>query len=133
MRSIRRTKQFKKDVRRAEKRGKDFTELKRVIEMLVNGEPLEERHRDHALVGEWVGMRDCHIEPDWLLLYQIDENELVLIRTGTHTPICSRSRLRRGHVCESIAPDDAARRYQCTRSASAWARRPSDRGRDPHT
>lgn len=87
MRTIRRTSQFKKDVKRAQKRGKDFTEFKRVIELLAEGKPLEEMHRDHALVGNWAGTRDCHIEPDWLLLYQIDEEELVLVRTGSHSDL----------------------------------------------
>lgn len=87
MRSIRRTTQFKKDVKRVQKRGKDFSEFKRVIELLVEGKPLEEKHRDHALVGNWAGTRDCHIEPDWLLLYQIDEEELVLVRTGSHSDL----------------------------------------------
>jgi mRNA interferase YafQ len=87
MRTIRRTTQFKKDVKRVQKRGKDFTEFKRVIELLVEGKPLEKKHRDHALVGNWAGTRDCHIEPDWLLLYQIDEEELILVRTGSHSDL----------------------------------------------
>lgn len=87
MRTIRRTTQFKKDVKRAQKRGKDFTEFKRVVEFLVEGKPLEEKHRDHALVGNWAGTRDCHIEPDWLILYQIDDQELILVRTGSHSDL----------------------------------------------
>ncbi len=87
MRVIRRTTQFKKDVRRAKKRGKDFSKLKEVIEHLVNGEPLDARYRDHALAGEYQGTRDCHIEPDWLLIYEQTEEEVVLIRTGTHADL----------------------------------------------
>ena len=87
---IRRTTQFKKDIKRATRRGKDFSELKRIIEMLARREPLEERHRDHHLSGDWSGTRDCHIEPDWLLLYRIEDDELVLVRTGTHSDLFKR-------------------------------------------
>lgn len=87
MKAIRRTTQFKKDIKRAKKRGKDFNKLKTVIEKLAQGEILEEKHRDHALVGTWKGTRDCHIEPDWLLIYESREDELILIRTGTHADL----------------------------------------------
>lgn len=87
MRSIRYTSQFKKDVKRAKKRRKDTEKLKEVIEILVEGEVLEARYKDHALIGNYRGARDCHIEPDWLLIYEIDEEELVLIRTGTHSDL----------------------------------------------
>lgn len=87
MKAIRRTTQFKKDVKRARKRGKDVAKLKEVIEKLARGESLEERYRDHALLGEWKGTRDCHLEPDWLLLYEATEEEVILIRTGTHADL----------------------------------------------
>ena len=87
MKAIRRTTQFKKDVKRARKRGKDFAKLKEVIEKLARGEALEERYRDHVLLGEWKGTRDCHLEPDWLLLYEATEEEVILIRTGTHADL----------------------------------------------
>ncbi len=87
MRSIRRTTQFKKDVKRAKKRGKDLVKLKRLIETLMRGMPLAEKYRDHALGGTYQGTRDCHIEPDWLLLYELTEEDLVLIRTGTHSDL----------------------------------------------
>lgn len=87
MKAIRQTSRFRKDVKRIKKRGKDFTEFKRVIEKLAAGEQLDERYKDHVLVGPWKGVRDCHIEPDWLLLYQVDDNELILIRTGTHSDL----------------------------------------------
>jgi mRNA interferase YafQ len=87
MREVRRTGQFKRDVKRMDKRGKDFSELRRVIELLAAGEPLEPRHRDHPLSGGYSGSRDCHIEPDWVLIYERTRDELILIRTGTHADL----------------------------------------------
>ena len=87
MKAIRRTTQFKKDVKRAKKRGKDTEKLRVVIEKLADGEALEARYRDRALVGTYRGARDCHLEPDWLLIYETSEEELVLIRTGTHSDL----------------------------------------------
>lgn len=58
--------------------------------MLANDEPLDERHRDHALIGDYEGCRDCHITPDWLLIYQITETELILVRTGSHSELFGR-------------------------------------------
>lgn len=97
MKAIRRTSQFKRDVKRAKKRGKDLQKLKTVIEKLVVGEPLEAQYRDHALVGLWRGTRDCHLEPDWLLLYQTSDGEIVLVRTGTHADLF--------RTAECAAPD----------------------------
>lgn len=87
MRTIRRTTQFKKDVKRMGKRGKKFEDLKEVISQLVSGKRLEAKYRDHYLVGQYKGSRECHIEPDWLLIYEINNDELVLIRTGTHSDL----------------------------------------------
>ena len=87
MRSIRYTSQFKKDLKRARKRQKDLEKLKEVVEKLVADVPLEARYRDHALVGDYKGARDSHIEPDWLLIYEIDDEELMLIRTGSHSDL----------------------------------------------
>ena len=70
-----------------EKRGKDFSELKSIIEKLASGQSLEERHRDHPLKGSLKGKRDCHVEPDWVLIYELTEQELILIRTGTHSDL----------------------------------------------
>ena len=81
------TGQFRKDVRRAERRGKDLNKLRSVVQALCNGVPLPERLRDHPLKGEWKGCRDLHIEPDWLLIYQADETTLLLQRTGTHADL----------------------------------------------
>jgi mRNA interferase YafQ len=87
LRDIVRSTAFKKDVKRAQKRGKDMAKLKAVILLLLDDKRLEPRHRDHPLKGDWVGYRDLHIEPDWLLLYRVSETELMLARTGTHSDL----------------------------------------------
>lgn len=84
MKSIRRTSQFKRDVERLQRQGKDLGKLKTVLESLVRGEKLAATYRDHVLVGQYKGTRECHIEPDWLLIYEAAENEVVPIRTGSH-------------------------------------------------
>ena len=78
---------FKKDFKRLEKRGADLEKLRRVITLLLAGMPLEEQYRDHPLRGKFSGVRDCHIEPDWVLIYAVIENELRLIRTGSHADL----------------------------------------------
>ena len=87
MKQVRRTSQFKTDVRRMEKRGKDFTEFKAIVVKLISGQELEAEHRDHVLIGQYNGTRECHVEPDWLLIYELTSSEIVLIRTGTHTDL----------------------------------------------
>ncbi len=87
MRNIRRTSQFKKDVKRMAKRGRKFKGFKKIIEKLTTGGNLEPKYRDHFLVGQYKGTRECHIEPDWLLIYESSETELTLIRTGTHSDL----------------------------------------------
>ncbi len=87
MRMIHRTSQFKKDVKRMGKRGRRFEEFKEVIQQLALGESLDAKYRDHALIGQYTGSRECHIEPDWLLIYERSEIELVLVRTGTHSDL----------------------------------------------
>ena len=84
MRSIRRDTQFKRDVKRLQKRGNDLEKLKKVIRLLINAEKLEPTHRDHQLKGLFKDCRECHIEPDWLLIYRIEGNELCLARAGSH-------------------------------------------------
>ena len=83
------TTQFKKDLKTVKKQGKDFEKLYNVIEKLANGEMLEPKHRDHALIGNLKGCRECHIEPDWLLIYEIIDDVLVLMlnRTGSHSEL----------------------------------------------
>ena len=70
-------------MKRAEKRGKDMAKLKAVVILLIEDAELDPRYRDHPLKGEWLGYRDLHIEPDWLLLYRVTETELLLARTVT--------------------------------------------------
>jgi len=79
--------QFRRDVKLAERRGKDTTKLRELILLLIEGEPLPPRYKDHSLGGDWKHHRDCHIEPDWLLLYKIDGSDLYLVRTGTHSDL----------------------------------------------
>ncbi len=88
---IQRTKSFVKDYKLAVKRGCNIGKLKKVIELLASGESLPKEYRDHALVNsrEYKDVRECHIEPDWLLVYRITEDVLVLtlLRTGTHSDL----------------------------------------------
>lgn len=70
-----------------QKRGSDMKKLHAVIEKLVNEEELDARFRDHPLQGQFAGARDCHVSPDWVLIYAIIENELRLIRTGSHSDL----------------------------------------------
>ncbi len=79
--------QFKKDFKRIKKRGKDLSKLKDVVSDIANSEALEELHRDHALSGNGSGSRDCHIEPDWILIYRIDGEYLFFERTGSHSDL----------------------------------------------
>lgn len=83
------TGQYKKDCRRMKKRGNDMKKLDAVIETLRSGEPLDEEYLDHPLHGESKGCRECHIDPDWLLKYRIDNERLLLVamRTGTHSDL----------------------------------------------
>jgi mRNA interferase YafQ len=85
--TITQTSRFKKDVKRQIKRGKDLGKLKEVVGWLVEGEPLPTKNRDHALTGNWTGWRDCHLEPDWLLIYKLLPDELILGRTGSHSDL----------------------------------------------
>ena len=82
------TKQFRKDYRKIS-RTRDISPLLDIIDMLRNGKKLPERNRDHALTGEYRGMRECHIAPDWLLIYRIDAGSLILVlsRTGSHSEL----------------------------------------------
>ena len=79
--------QFKRDVRKAERRGKDLAKLRALLLLLIEEKPLPEQCRDHPLKGEWSGFRDAHIEPDWLLVYRVSGGEMELARTGTHADI----------------------------------------------
>ena len=95
------TGKFEKDIRRMEKRGKDLNKLTRVLRLLIDENPLDARHRDHSLAGNYAGHRECHIEPDWLLIYQlgtrkmfddtrgaeIETGVVIFARTGTHADL----------------------------------------------
>lgn len=83
------TTQFKKDYKRAQKRKMDIGRLDDIIRALSRGEALPEHNKDHALSGQWAGYRECHIQPDWLLVYRIEGGVLVLTlaRTGSHSDI----------------------------------------------
>lgn len=83
---IKPTSRFQKDLKRIQKRGYDMSLITNVIKKLANGESLPEKNKDHALIGSYKGCRECHITPDWLLIYEVDNGELILYltRTGTH-------------------------------------------------
>ena len=85
--TVKPTSQFKKDYKLAMKRGLDISLLEGIIAKLALGESLPEKNRDHALSGNWNGYRECHILPDWLLIYKLEDNILILTlaRTGTHS------------------------------------------------
>jgi len=87
MLSIRDKRQFRKDYKKLRSSGKSLSRLAEVIDALAAGEPLPERCRDHALVGNYAGCRECHVSPDWLLIYQTTETELILMRTGSHSEL----------------------------------------------
>lgn len=86
---IRWTNQYKKDVKLAKKRNYNISELLEVVKKLSFGLPLEEKYKDHALEGNWKNHRELHIRPDWLLIYQIKDDILILelSRTGTHSDL----------------------------------------------
>jgi mRNA interferase YafQ len=79
--------QFRRDVKRAQRRGKNMSKLREVIRLLLAGETLPESYRDHPLRGNWKSYRDAHLESDWLLIYRIVGDELQLVRTGSHADL----------------------------------------------
>ena len=83
------TARFRKALKRAAKRGLPMEQLERVVDVLSAGETLAPKYRDHALTGDYIGYRECHIQPDWLLIYRVDEEilTLVLAYTGTHSDL----------------------------------------------
>ena len=89
MRTFSRTSQFKKDVKLADRRGKDLAKLKAAIDLLIDGDVLPSQYKDHPLRGNFAGSRDCHIEPDWVLIYTLTENDshVRFERTGTHNDL----------------------------------------------
>ncbi len=87
--TVKPSKKFQKDLKRAKKRGYDIDLITEVIKILANGEALPKKYNDHKLSGNYAGCRECHITPDWLLIYEIADNELILYltRTGTHSDL----------------------------------------------
>ena len=81
------TKRFERDLRRCRRRGKDLERLWAVVDRLLAEKPLEPRHRAHRLSGEWARSWECRVEPDWLLVWHVDDDALVLTRTGTHSDL----------------------------------------------
>jgi mRNA interferase YafQ len=84
MRRIGQQRRFRDDLRRQKRRGKDIEDLVEAVELLAEHGALPSAYRPHKLTGEWKGVWECHIEADWLLIYAVTDNELLLIRTGTH-------------------------------------------------
>ena len=89
MLSLKTTTKFRKDYKRLKKQGKDMRELETVINTLLAGKPLASKYRDHPLTGNYIGFRECHVQPDWLLIYAADQEQLVLTasRTGSHSDL----------------------------------------------
>jgi mRNA interferase YafQ len=88
MYEIRATKQFGKDLKKAQKRNKNLNKLWNIVELLSKNKPLQDKYCKHKLVGfKEEDIFECHIEPNWLLIWQIEDNELILIRTGTHSDL----------------------------------------------
>ena len=103
MRTIRRDTQFKKDVKRMLRRDKDIEKLKSIISLLSKAEKLPPKNKNHALKGTLKDCRECHIEPDWLLIYRIEGSDLCLVRTGNHSDL-SRADLPEPAVCRRLPP-----------------------------
>lgn len=87
MRRIDYSGQFKRDVKLAKKRGKDMQLLIEIMQLLIDDQPLPTKSHDHALQGNWKPRRDLHIEPDWLLIYIVDDEHILFDRTGTHSDL----------------------------------------------
>ena len=87
--NIKPTNQFKKDLKTVQKRGYNLNLLTEVIQLLADGQKLPEKNRDHSLTGNFAGCRECHIAPDWLLIYELSDSDLILYltRTGTHSDL----------------------------------------------
>ena len=82
-----RSSQFKKDLKKARRQGKDLNLLQAVVITLANEQVLEDRFRDHELTGNWRSYRECHVNPDWLLIYKVTDEELKLARMGSHSEL----------------------------------------------
>ena len=87
MRDVVQSSAFERDLRKLLKRGKELAKLYEIVEQLAKGELLAVRHKPHPLKGDWKPKWDCHIEPDWLLIYEVTDDEVLLARTGTHSDL----------------------------------------------
>ncbi len=87
MLTIKTTNIFLKDLKRVSKRGKTIDKLEKIVDLLQTEESLPLNNKDHTLIGAWSGHRECHIDPDWLLIYRIDDKNLILERTGSHADL----------------------------------------------
>jgi mRNA interferase YafQ len=87
MRKVSVTSQFEKDVRRAQKRNCNMSKLSAIIRLLGRGDLEDRQYRDHPLKGKYEGLRECHLTPDWLLIYQSFTDQVILVRTGTHADL----------------------------------------------
>jgi mRNA interferase YafQ len=84
------TRQFEKDVKRLQRRGKNLEKFKIIAQSLIAGQPLDAIHRNHRLLGGYLGRRECHIESDWLLIYKMEESRIIFERMGTHSDLFKR-------------------------------------------
>ena len=87
MLEVRVTSRFEKEVKKAARQQKDMRKLSDVVDLLQAKKALPEKNRDHALTGNYSGHRECHLSPDWLLIYRVTEAELILVRTGSHNEL----------------------------------------------
>ena len=87
MRIVSPTKKFDRDLKKTVKRNKDLTKLKKTITLLAENGHLPSKYKTHPLIGNWVPSGDCHIEPDWILIYQVTKTHVYLFRTGTHSDL----------------------------------------------
>ena len=87
MKAVKATNRFLRDLKLAKKRGKELVKIETVIDTICNGQQLAPKHRPHRLQGEMRGLWECHIEPDWLLIWDDTEDAIILVRTGTHTDL----------------------------------------------
>lgn len=81
------TRQFAKDLKRVSRQGKDISRLEKIVQDLQTGKQLTPRHRPHKLTGHWKPKMECHIDPDWLLIYEVTDSEVRLARTGSHAEL----------------------------------------------
>jgi mRNA interferase YafQ len=81
------TRQFERDIKKATKRRKNLEKFKMIAQSLIEGKKLDPLHRDHQLIGNYAGRRECHLEADWLLIYKLEKDRVIFERMGTHTDL----------------------------------------------